>query len=76
MNKNIISTLQEVRSFPPTPQFCARAQIKTKDLAALHYAAAQDPVGFWGELARRELVWHKPFTTTLDEAGAQLWMVY
>ena len=70
VTKNIVSALQEERSFPPAPQFAARARIKPDELAALRRQAAQDPVAFWAELARRELVWHKPFTVTLDDSKA------
>jgi len=32
--------------------------------------AAADHVGFWAELARQSLQWHKPFTITLDDSAA------
>jgi hypothetical protein len=32
--------------------------------------AASDHVGFWAELARRSLHWHRPFTVTLDDSMA------
>ena len=32
--------------------------------------AASDHVGFWGDLARKSLYWHKPFTVTLDDSKA------
>ena len=70
VSKNIVSALLEERSFPPGPQFTARARIKPADLEALRRQAAQDPLAFWADLARRELVWHKPFTVTLDDSKA------
>ena len=70
VSKNIVSALQEERSFPPAPKFAARAQIKPEELAALRRQAAEDPIGFWAGLARRELSWHKPFTVTLDDSSA------
>src|SRR2546430_17417683 len=69
-NKNIVSVLQEERTFAPPPEFAARARIKAADLARLRKQAAEDHVGFWAELARRELKWHTPFTVTLDESKA------
>jgi acetyl-CoA synthetase len=33
-------------------------------------AAAKDYAGFWANLARETLLWHKPFTKTLDESNA------
>ena len=32
--------------------------------------AATDHVGFWADLARKSLYWHKPFTVTLDDSKA------
>jgi len=69
-NKNIVSVLQEERTFAPPPEFAARARIKAADLERLRKHAAEDHVGFWAELARQELKWHTPFTATLDESKA------
>jgi|HubBroStandDraft_1064217.scaffolds.fasta_scaffold00351_17 acetyl-CoA synthetase len=69
-NKNIESALQEERSFPPPPGFTARAVVKPADLDALRQRAREDHVGFWSDLAARELVWHKPFTAKLDRSKA------
>ncbi|MBM4230786.1 MAG: acetate--CoA ligase [Gammaproteobacteria bacterium] len=70
MNKNIESVLTESRVFTPPPAFVAEARLKAHDLAALHQRAAADPQNFWAELARTEIVWHKPFTLTLDDTAA------
>ena len=32
--------------------------------------AASDHLGFWADLARKSLYWHKPFTVTLDDSKA------
>ncbi len=69
-NKNIESVLLEKRSFPPPPDFTARAVVKPVDLGALRQRAREDHVGFWSDLAARELVWHKPFTVKLDPSQA------
>src|SRR5215467_702980 len=69
-DKNIESILIEHRSFPPSPEFTARARIKPRDLEALRKRAADDHVGFWADLASQELSWHRPFTVALDEARA------
>ena len=69
-DKNIESSLIEQRSFPPPPEFTARARIKPRDLEALTKRAADDHVGFWADLASQELSWHRPFTVVLDEARA------
>jgi acetyl-CoA synthetase len=67
---DIKSVLQERRVFQPPAAFAARARIGPEELTALHRQARQDPVGFWAQLARRELHWHKPFSITLDDSAA------
>ena len=69
-DKNIKSVLLEERVFPPPPAFAARARIKPADLERLRKRAREDHVGFWSDLARRELTWHKPFTQGLDDREA------
>jgi acetyl-CoA synthetase len=68
--KNIESVLQEERLFPPPPAFTAKAGLKPDDLEKLRSAAAADNAGFWADLARKELVWQKPFTVALDDSDA------
>jgi acetyl-CoA synthetase len=69
-NKNIQSILQEERTFEPPAAFTARARIKPADLESLRRRAREDHVGFWAELAARELKWQVPFTRTLDDSRA------
>lgn len=69
-NQNIESVLLEERSFPPSPQFTAKAIVKPADLERMRRAAEKDPVGFWAELARQELRWERPFTVALDDTHA------
>ena len=69
-HKNIESALQEARRFAPPPAFAARARLRAPELEAMRRGAAADHVGFWGELARKALHWHKPFTVTLDDSTA------
>jgi acetyl-CoA synthetase len=69
-DKSIESVLIEQRSFPPSPEFTARARIRPKDLETLRKRAADDHVGFWADLASQELSWHRPFTVALDETRA------
>jgi len=65
-DKNIESVLLEERTFPPPAAFAERARVKAADLDKLRQAAGQNHSGFWADLARRELTWHKPFTISLD----------
>jgi len=70
MSKNIVSALLEERSFPPGKAFATQARVKPHDLETMRKQAAADPLGFWADLARRELVWHKPFSVVLDDSSA------
>ncbi|MFZ3285333.1 MAG: acetate--CoA ligase [Telluria sp.] len=63
--------LQENRIFAPPAEFVAQANIS--GMAAydkLCAEAANDYEGFWARLARENVDWHKPFTSTLDESQA------
>ena len=63
----IESVLNEARVFDPPAALSAAARIGSlqayRDLAA---RAEADPHAFWGEAARQELHWFKPFETVLD----------
>ena len=66
-NSNITSVLKETRSFPPPPEFAARAHIAGAEAyAALRDAAAADPEAFWGARARADLHWFTPFDRVLE----------
>ena len=69
-NKNIVSVLLEERSFAPPPEFTQQARLKPADVEKLREHAAKDHVGFWAELARKELHWQTPFTVALDDSKA------
>jgi acetyl-CoA synthetase len=68
--KNIESALQEARRFPPPAAFVARARLRLQELEAMRRKAQTDYLGFWADLARKSLYWHKPFTVTLDDSRA------
>ena len=69
-DNNIKSVLLEERTFAPSPQFTARAYLKPADVERMRAHAREDNVGFWSELAARELTWQKPFTVRLDDSEA------
>jgi acetyl-CoA synthetase len=69
-DKNIKSVLLEERTFPPSPEFTARARIKPADAENLRRRAREDHVGFWADLAAAELTWQKPFTKAFDDSEA------
>jgi len=66
----IESTLVENRVFEPSVAAVAAARVAGMEAyQTLCAQAEQDFEGFWARLARRELVWHKPFTQVLDESN-------
>ncbi|HVF64069.1 MAG TPA: acetate--CoA ligase [Casimicrobiaceae bacterium] len=67
---NIESVLHETRSFPPPAALAAQANLKRADFDAMNAKAARDFEGYWADLARETLAWHKPFTRVLDESNA------
>ena len=63
--------LQEHRVFQPPKAFADKAAINGMEAyEKLCAEAASDYEGFWARLARENLDWHKPFTSTLDESNA------
>ena len=64
---SIETVLQEGRVFPPNQDFIEKANIgslqKYQQLVAF---AQKDPDSFWGEAAKKELHWFKPFDQVLD----------
>jgi len=70
MSSTIESILHEKRVFEPSAEWKRRANVKQADFAAMNERAARDFEGFWADLARAELLWHKAFTRVLDESSA------
>jgi acetyl-CoA synthetase len=70
MSSRIETVLTETRMFPPSQAFVRQANIKEEDFRRLTKEAEGDFEGFWGRLARENLLWHKPFTKVLDESKA------
>src|SRR5438477_10072468 len=66
----IESIARESRVFPPPPAFVSQANVGKAEFDRLNAAVAADFSGFWAKLAREELLWHKPFTRSLDESHA------
>jgi len=70
-SENIESILKENRMFSASAEFCAAANIKSSDeLKQLQDKAQNDFEGFWADLARQYMSWHKPFSQTLDSSKA------
>src|ERR1700716_385027 len=67
----IESILQEDRLFPPSPEFVKQANVSgAAAYQALRDEAGRDFEGFWGRLAKKHVLWDKPFTKVLDESNA------
>ena len=66
----IQSVMHEERVFEPSAAFIAQANVRKADFDAMNAKAARDFEGFWADLARETLHWHKPFTRVLDERNA------
>jgi acetyl-CoA synthetase len=66
----IESVLTETRLFAPSAEWVAQAHLSKADYDELCAQAAADYPGYWAKLARDTLIWHKPFTQTLDESNA------
>ncbi len=66
MSQNIETVLTEDRSFPPPPEFAEQANVTPEQYQQMWQRAKDDPAGFWGELAKSELDWFKPFTETMS----------
>jgi acetyl-CoA synthetase len=67
---NIESVMHEKRVFEPSAEWKRTANVKPADFEAMNAKAARDFEGFWADLAREQLLWHKPFTRVLDESKA------
>ncbi|MEO8144474.1 MAG: acetate--CoA ligase, partial [Betaproteobacteria bacterium] len=71
MSSQIESVLSETRVFPPSAAFVKQANISGMDAyRKLCAEAEKDFEGYWARLAKENLLWHKPFTKTLDESRA------
>ena len=68
--KDIESALQENRRFPPPAAFVARARLRAQEVEVMRRKAQTDYLGYWADLARKSLYWHKPFAVTLDDSKA------
>jgi acetyl-CoA synthetase len=63
----IDTVMQEERLFAPTAEFASKALIGSmKAYDELYDRAKGDIEKFWGDLARQELHWFKPFTKVLQ----------
>lgn len=68
---SIESVLHENRVFAPSAETVSNAAVSGMQAYQQLCAEAKDDYeGFWAKLARELLVWHKPFTKTLNQDNA------
>ncbi|HAF44480.1 MAG TPA: acetate--CoA ligase [Gallionellaceae bacterium] len=68
---DIQSVLNEKRVFAPSDAFVKQANVSgMAAYQAMVDAANKDYAGYWANLARETVLWHKPFTKTLDDSNA------
>ena len=53
----IQSVMHEARVFEPSPAWVAQANVRKADVEAMNAKAERDFEGFWGDLAREQLLW-------------------
>ena len=71
MSAQIESVLNETRVFPPSAEMIKQANISgMAAYQAMCNEAERDFEGFWGGLAKENLLWKKAFTKVLDESKA------
>ncbi|HAO66279.1 MAG TPA: acetate--CoA ligase [Verrucomicrobiales bacterium] len=74
---NIESMLREDRVFKPSKEFSKQAHIGSMaQYKKLYKHSIDDPEGFWGEQAEKELTWFKPWSKVLQwKAPNAKWFV-
>ena len=74
---NIESMLREDRVFKPSKEFSKQAHIGSMaQYKKLYKRSIDDPEGFWGEQAEKELTWFKPWSKVLQwKAPNAKWFV-
>ena len=71
MSTSIESVMHETRVFPPSDAFVRQANVSgMAAYQAMADAAQKDYEGYWANLARENIVWHKPFTKILNDSNA------
>lgn len=67
VEEEITSVLHENRLFKANRDFSKHAHVKSRAAYnRLYKKAEKDPEGFWGDLAKTELTWFKPWKKVLD----------
>jgi acetyl-CoA synthetase len=59
--------MAEKRTFPPSREFSQRAHIKSmEEYEKIYKRSVEDPEGFWGEMAEKQLSWYSKWDKVLE----------
>jgi acetyl-CoA synthetase len=59
--------MAEKRTFPPSREFSQRAHIKSmEEYEKIYRRSVEDPEGFWGEMAEKQLTWYSKWDKVLE----------
>ncbi|MEM0448307.1 MAG: acetate--CoA ligase [Methanomassiliicoccales archaeon] len=65
--KTIESVMAEERRFEPSPEFRAKARVKSmEEYERMYRESISDPAGFWAKMAKQEIEWFSPWTNTFS----------
>ena len=66
-NESISVLMEELRTFTPSAEFRAKAHIKSlEEYEKIYKWSVEDPEGFWGEMAEKNLTWYKKWDKVLE----------
>jgi acetyl-CoA synthetase len=66
-NESISVLMEENRTFPPSKEFSQKAHIKSiEEYEKIYRRSVEDPEGFWGEMAEKQLTWFKKWDKVLE----------
>lgn len=67
MTQGIDVLLKEQRVFPPPKEISEKAYIKSMaEYEEMYKRSVEDPEGFWGEIAEKNITWYKKWEKVLD----------
>lgn len=67
MTQGIDVLLKEQRVFPPPKEISEKAYIKSiAEYEEMYKRSVEDPEGFWGEIAEKNITWYKKWEKVLD----------
>ncbi|MGD1061336.1 MAG: acetate--CoA ligase [Methanomassiliicoccales archaeon] len=65
--KTIESVMEEERRFEPSPEFSAKARVKSfAEYEGMYKESIADPEAFWDKMAKKELHWFSPWRKTFS----------